>query len=319
MMNKKLVFPMLLFVSIVLFSTPLYAAVKVFAKVGEIPITEAEVQRQIDKMMPFRVNFHSKMSKEKITAIKAEAVEVLIERAYKVAYANAEKITVPDSFVTDALAKVKARYKTSAAFEAAVAVETVAGLRASIYRDLVAQKAELIAVEEKIKLTDAAIKNYYNEKKQTFFMPAQFRASHIMIKVDPSSNQEERAALQSRAEELLLKAKSGEDFYNLAYYNSDDRSKFVGGDLGLFHEGRAAKPFEDALKQMQVGEISDLVKTRWGYHIIKLTQKNEPRQFTFLEVQDKIRTLLEKGQREKYYQQWLKELKSKYQVERVGE
>ncbi|NOY13988.1 MAG: hypothetical protein GXP51_10050 [Deltaproteobacteria bacterium] len=318
-MKRRFVIGMLLVSMLGLLSGRVFAAVKIIATVGDIPITTAEVQRQINTVMPFKVSFHGKMSKEKLATIRAEAVEALIERAYKIAYARDNDISVPDSLVNAAFAKVKSRFKTAAAFNTAVSGETAAGLRASIYRQLLARKAEVVAVEDKIKVTDADIQKYYNENQQTFFMPTQFRASHILIKVDPASNPEERAVLKAKAAALLKRAKSGEDFYNLAYYNSEDRTRYVGGDLGLFHAGQTAKPFEDALKRLQVGGISGLVQTRWGYHIIKLTEKKDPHQLPFAEVRTKIRTQLEKTQRDRFYRQWIDGLKAKYQVEMHGD
>lgn len=318
-MNGKSFFAVLFFLLTGLFASHVWAAEKIVAHVSDVPISEAEVQRQIDKLMPFKVNFHGKMSNDKKEKLRNDALDLLIERAYKVAYAKEEGILASASQVDESLTKIKSSYKTEDGFNQAVAKETISGLRASIYRDLVAKKAESLVVDEKIKVSDEQVENYYSEKKEMFLMPAQYRASHIMIKVDPASNKEERAELLARAKDLRVKAKNGEDFYNLAYFNSDDRTKYVGGDLGLFHAGRTEKEFDDALKTMQVGEISELVKTRWGHHIIKLTEKNEPRQLTFAEMQDKIRAQLTKAQRDAYYQQWMDGLKSKYQVERVGE
>lgn len=314
-MRLKNSLSLLLLLISTLLSFQVRAAQTVIATVGGVPITNTEVNRQVDKEMPFKVSFHGQMSEEKRAAIRAEAIEQLIERAFKVCYAIDKEISVAAEQTDAALAKVRAYYKTDDDFDKAVAKETVAGLRASIYRDLVATKAESVAVEEKIEVTDEAVEKYYAEKQQMFFMPMQFQASHILIKVDPSSNKEQRAELLAKAEDLRDRAKAGENFYNLAYYNSDDRTKYVGGDLGLFHEGQTAKPFENALKKMQIGEISDTVKTRWGFHIIKLTQKNEPRQLLFAEMKSKIKTQLAEKQREQYYQQWMTELKDKYRVE----
>lgn len=318
-MDRIVFIKILLFCSLLFFSNQALAIEDPIATVSGVPITKAEVKRMVNKMIPFKVSFHSKISNEKIESVRAEAINELIERAYKICYARDEKIDVDDALVDAAMEKIRSHYKTNEAYQQAIAEETSAGLRASIYRELAARKAESVAVEEKINVTDADVENYYEKNKHTFFMPIQFRASHIMIKVDPASNQEERAELKAKAEALLVRAKNAEDFYNLAYYNSDDRSKYVGGDLGFFHEGRTEKPFEDALKQMQVGEISDLVKTRFGYHIIKLTEKNAPRQIPFSELRSKLRAQLEKEQREQYYQQWIDELKVKYTVEMLSE
>jgi len=291
----------------------------IVARVGGVPITAFELQRQIDRVMPLRVSFHGGVSAERINEIKQEALNDLIERAYKVKYAIDNEISVQVSLVEDQMKKIGARFKTKKEFESAVGAETLSGLRASIYRQLLAKKSEAIAVTSKTVANNAEIENYYAEKKHTFFMPKQFRASHILIKVDPASNSEEREALKSKAQEILVRAKKGEDFFDLAYYNSDDRTKYVGGDLGMFHEGQTEKPFEDALKKMAVGDISDLVQTRFGFHIIKLTQINEPRQLSFDEVRLKIKATLEKDRHDNLYAEWLESLKQKYKVERLAE
>lgn len=291
----------------------------VLARVGDVPITAFELQRQVDRVMPLRVSFHGGVSAEKIDAIKQEAMNDLIERAYKVKYAIDNEISVPASLLDDQMKKVRARFKTKREFKAAVGAETVAGLRAALYRQYLAKKAEEVAVTSKTEASEEEIITYYAEKKRTFFMPKQFRASHILIKVDPSSNKEEREVLLKKAEEILARAQKGEDFFDLAYYNSDDRTKFVGGDLGMFHEGQTEKSFEDALLKMKVGDVSDMVKTRFGFHIIKLTQVNEPRQMSLDEVRSNIKSTLEKERRDTLYAEWIESLKQKYKVVRLAE
>lgn len=288
----------------------------IVAKVGGVPITVYELQRQINTVLPLRVNFHGGVSAEKQAEIRSEALNDLIERGLKVKYAIDNEISVSSSRVDERVAKVKSRFKSEEKFAAAVEAETVKGFRAAIYRQFLADKAEEVAVNSKVVAKEEEIKKYYQENKRRFFMPRQFRASHILIKVDPASNQEERAEFKKKAEDLLARAKEGEDFFNLAYYNSDDRTKYVGGDLGMFHEGQTEKPFEDALKQLEVGEISDLVQTRYGYHIIKLTQINEPRQLSYDEMATKIKTQLEKERRDTLYAQWIDKLRAQYKVER---
>jgi len=243
----------------------------------------------------------------------------LIERGFKIKYAIDHELTVPKSAVDDQIKAVKQRLKTKAAFQKALGEESVEELKASLYRLKLAAEAEQVAVTSKAEPSEAEIKAYYAENKQTFFLPKQYRASHILIKVDPSANAAEREAMQKKAEEILARAQKGEDFFDLAYYNSDDRTKYVGGDLGMFHEGQTEKPFEEALKGLKVGEISDLVRTRYGFHIIKLTQVNEPRQLSYEEMHEKIKARLTKEHHDKLYAEWIDSLKQKYKVEKVGE
>src|SRR5210317_362617 len=134
-----------------------------------------------------------------------------------------------------------------------------------------------------------------------FFQPKTYTASHILVKVDPASNAEERQLLKSRAEDLLTRARAGEDFYNLAYYESDDRSKYVGGSLGSFHGGQTVPEFDEVVQAMQPGEISNLVKTMYGFHIIKLDTSEEARQLTFEEAAPKIRAQFAETRRKQLY------------------
>ena len=136
------------------------------------------------------------------------------------------------------------------------------------------------------------------------------------MKVDPALTKEAKETLKVKADELQKRAKDGEDFYNLAYFNSDDRTKYVGGDLGLFHQGQTVPEFETVLQEMEIGEISELVKTLYGYHVIKLTEKNAPRQLMLDEVSGKIRKLLEGRQQEELLSAWLSSLQTECPVEK---
>ncbi|NCP04174.1 MAG: hypothetical protein GW861_12435 [Deltaproteobacteria bacterium] len=315
MITLRIIFIVLLLLPVAVFAQD----EGIVARIGGVPITTFELQRQVNQIMPMRVGFHGGVSAEKVDEIKQEALNTLIERGYKVKFAIDNEISAPAAKVDEQVQKIKKNFKTEQDFEAAVAVETETGLRGAIYRQLLADEAEKTAITDKIDVREEVIRAYYDQNKQMFFMPQQYRASHILIKVDPASNQQERQALQEKAEQLLKRAKEGEDFFDLAYFNSDDRTKYVGGDLGMFHDGQTEKPFEDALKTLKVGEISELVKTRYGFHIIKLTQVNEPRQMSYDEMRLKLKTRLEKQQRDELYTAWMASLKQKYTLEKLIE
>lgn len=286
----------------------------VIAKAGNVQITQYELNREINKVLPFSVNFHGGISEEKKQEIHDDALNTVIERALKVQYALDNEISAPSSLVEKKVSEYASKFRSPQEFEAGLGGEGLSGFRASVYRELLAKEAENIVVENKIQVSEEDVKNYFEENKHRYVRPRQYQASHILVKVDPSSNKEEKAELKKKAQDLLARAKSGEDFYNLAYYNSDDRSKYVGGDLGLFHEGQTVSEFDAALKEMEVGEISDLVKTMYGYHIIKMVKINESRQLKYDEMHDKIKAQLEKEQRDKLYDEWIAGLREKYPV-----
>lgn len=289
----------------------------VVAKIGGIPVTEYEVARETQKIMPMNSTFHGGISEEKIREIREKSLDMLVEQAYKVRFALDEELSVENTAVEETVSRIRSQYEDEKTFLAAFGGEGVDGYRASVYRVLLAARAEDVAVNSKINITEADLSKYYELNKAMYMRPKQFKASHILIRVDPASNREERLAFEERAKALTLRAQKGEDFYDLAYYNSDDRSKFVGGDLGFFHEGQTVKEFENALLKMKPGDVVGPIQTLHGYHVIKLVEINEARQLGFDEVKVKIRELLEKKEKDRLYSDWMEGLKSKYVLERL--
>ncbi|MEN8219548.1 MAG: SurA N-terminal domain-containing protein [Pseudomonadota bacterium] len=120
-------------------------------------------------------------------------------------------------------------------------------------------------------IDEETLKERYQERKASFTTPGQWKARHILIKVDP--NADELDAAEKKAQGLLAKIRAGDSFEELAKQFSDDTgSKEGGGDLGWFGPGMMVKPFEEAVKALKVGEVSELVKSQFGFHIIKLEE-----------------------------------------------
>ncbi len=148
-------------------------------------------------------------------------------------------------------------------------------------------------VAQKVTVSDDDVKSYYEDHKEEFRTPEMVKASHILVKVDRSASEEEKKEAKEKATDILNKAKSGEDFAKLASEFSDDPgSKTKGGDLGFFAKGRMVKPFEDAAFSLKPGEISGLVESQYGFHIIKVEEKKEPSLEPFDKVQEQIRQKL---------------------------
>ena len=285
---------------------------KVVARVGSVPVTIFDLVREQQRLLPFNTNFHTGVPDEALERMKAEALSTMIDQAYKVNYALDKKITIDKKIIDERVEKLKKKYKTEKEFKAALGDESLEDFRTAIEHTLLAQKAEEVAVLKNINVSDADVRAYYDTHKQLYKLPKQFKACHILVNLNPSSNSEERATLEKKAKELAEKAKNNENFYNLAYYNSDDRSKYVGGDLGYFHEGQTVPEFEAAVKKMKVGEISGPIRSMYGWHIIKLVEFNEAKQLKFEESKVKIRAQLEKTAKDKLYNSWMAELKAKY-------
>jgi peptidyl-prolyl cis-trans isomerase D len=136
-----------------------------------------------------------------------------------------------------------------------------------------------------VAVTDEALHEYYDQvAPERYQEPERRRARHILIEAGTDD-----AAAKKKAEEVLAKAKAGEDFGKLASeYSSDPGSKEQGGELGWATRQSFVQPFADALFAMQVGEISDPVKTQFGYHLIQLEEVQPARQRSFDEVRAEL-------------------------------
>lgn len=114
------------------------------------------------------------------------------------------------------------------------------------------------------------LEKYYRRHLDQFEIPEQVKAAHILIKVGPKASAEQRAARRKLAEKVLAEARAGKDFADLARkYSDDPGSAAKGGELGYFQRGTMVKPFEQAAFSLKPGEISGIVETPFGFHIIK--------------------------------------------------
>lgn len=139
-------------------------------------------------------------------------------------------------------------------------------------------------------VSDAEVRAAYDRDLPTrYSAKEQRRASHILLKVAPDAKPDDAAKVEAKARDVLKRARAGEDFAALAKRNSEDSTASNGGDLNFFGRGQMVKEFEDASFSLPVGGISDLVKTRYGYHIIKVTDTRAGRTVPFEEVRDRVR------------------------------
>jgi peptidyl-prolyl cis-trans isomerase C len=141
------------------------------------------------------------------------------------------------------------------------------------------------------------------------------RASHILLGVDASASADEKQKAKTKAEDILKKVKAGEDFAKLAKDNSTCPSSAQGGDLGFFGKGQMVPAFEQAAFSLKTGDVSEVVETQFGYHIIKLTEKKEAETVKLDEVKDRISDYLKNQKMQKAVTDFLNGVKGNSKVE----
>lgn len=157
-------------------------------------------------------------------------------------------------------------------------------------------------VYDKVDTTDSEIENYYNANKESFKMPEALRASHILVKSEGEA--------QGIKDELARGAK----FEDLARERSIDPTARVGGDIGYFTRYQLVPEFEEAAFKMQVGEISGPVETKFGYHVIKLTERRQSRVKELGEVRESIKQSLERMKKRRLFSEYAESLKAKAKI-----
>jgi peptidyl-prolyl cis-trans isomerase D len=162
--------------------------------------------------------------------------------------------------------------------------------------------AETAKLREKVQVTDAEARNYYQQNLSNYQLPEMVRAAHILFKTEGKSP-EEVEKIKAKAAQVLLQAKRGEDFAALARKYSEDSSAAKGGDLGFFRKGQMVPPFENAAFSLGVDAISDLVTTTFGFHIIKVLQKQPAHTQKFEEVASLIKPSLQQRKAEQAAQE----------------
>jgi len=170
----------------------------------------------------------------------------------------------------------------------------------------------------KIDVTEEDARKYYDENPKKFETPEQVRASHILIKpvfVDPNTDpnadpNEAKKIAKAKTEDLLKQLKDGADFAELAKSHSACPSAPKGGDLGFFPRGQTVPEFENVAFELEIGQISDIVETEYGYHIIKVTDHKEASTIAFEQAKDNIIRQLTQKKQSEFAEEYIESLKA---------
>lgn len=272
-------------------------------------IALAELDKQVNRLMEQSPEmFEGADGQTRINEFKRQLLQSMIDNLL-VRQAAAERgITVPESEIDAQFEELKHGFPTVEDFNTALAEAnmTVEDLRQQLRDQLVTQRLmeQLVGDAE---VTEAEIAEYYEQNKAEFEEQAAVRASHILF------NKDDKAT----AERILAEVNEGGDFAALAREHSKDPgSAAQGGDLGWSDPAQPyVAEFQSALDQLDVGQVSGLVETEFGWHVIRVEEKRDTRVQTLDEVSDQIEQDILQERNIAAYQEFLAEIRGQAEIE----
>ena len=269
------------------------SAPETVARVNGVAITALELKRATKNIIPpgpqktmTEIELKKDVDKEALT--KLISSELLYQEGQKLEIKDIEKK------IDEKIAEDKAKFTNPQDFTKAMKDFELdeKDLREYIRRDLVIGNFIEKTIVSKITITEADAKAFYDKNLDKFTKPETLRASHILIGVEQTASEEDKKKAKEKADKLRKELADGADFAELAKANSTCFSKDKGGDLGYFGRGQMVEPFEKAAYALKPGEMSGVIETKFGYHIIKLMDRKGAEKVDFQEVKPKSKSTL---------------------------
>jgi peptidyl-prolyl cis-trans isomerase C len=287
---------------------------EVLARVNGENVTKSDFDKLIAQM---EMSAGQPVPKERRDEIYRSALDQLVTYTLLSQETKARGIKGDDKEVEQQMQQIRGQFKTEEEFTKALAGRgmTPERLRSDMVKEASIKTMMDAEVAGVAPVTDAEVRAFYDKNPDKFKQPEGVRASHILIPVPQGGDEAAKKAAKTKAEAILKKVKSGGDFAKLAQENSSDGSAQQGGDLGFFTRGQMVGPFDAAAFSMKPGEISDLVETQFGFHIIKVTEKKDASTVPLEQVNDRVREFLAGQKKQERGQAFINTLKGKSKIE----
>jgi len=288
------------------------------AVVNGTVITRADLDKEMNRLLWQRFRMGRPVAETASSEIEREALENLIDFELLCQESREKGIKVDEAALDERMEATKKRYPTDAEYENALSSMDLSEseMRAQFERAISIEQLIEEYFAHNVAVSEEEARAYYDENPDSFKRPEQVRASHILIRFDPQADESQKSEAREKLENIRRKLQEGGDFAALAQEFSDCPSGANGGDLGYFRRGQMTKPFEDAAFALSPGEVSDIVETRFGYHLIKLAEKKAETPIPFEEVREKLGQYLKKKKVQGQVTTHLEQLKEKAEVER---
>ncbi len=286
------------------------------AIVNGIPIPKEDILLTVNNMVNQYKQFGMEFDSTKVDSIRGSILDSFIKTELMFQASKAAGFKLTDEELEKELNAIISQYPSPEMFSSALAKQ---GISEEKFRSHTATNVTIKnfieeTITNKIEVTPEAKTAYYDEHREDFKHDEEVGAKHILIQTTKDEPEDSVKSKRVRIESILERARNGEDFSALATEYSEGPSSSKGGDLGYFGRGKMVKPFEEAAFALNVGEISDVVETNYGFHIIKVYDKKGAGYSSFEEVEDYIENAIKSGKTRESLDKMIDELTEKADI-----
>jgi peptidyl-prolyl cis-trans isomerase C len=287
----------------------------VVARVNGEAIAKVDLERAVSEV---EARAGQPMPADQRDRVLRALLDQLIGYRLLVQESTARKTAVTDAALDERMSQIRSQFPSEEVFlqqlqQRQMTVDTLREDTRAGMRITAMLEAELGA---KTAVTPEQVNDFYVKNPAAFQQGERVKASHILVRVQANADAGEREKARAKAAGILADVKAGKDFAALAKEHSDDPgSGSQGGDLGYFQRGQMVPPFEEAAFALSVGQVSDLVPSDFGYHIIRVTDRQPGRTQPLAEVQSDIEEYLLGQNREQQTRLFVEALRSKGKIE----
>lgn len=290
---------------------------KVIAKVNGEPVTQGDVDQEmaalLNRMGGGRIP--PEMLEQYRSQFEPKAFEQIILKSQLREYAKKNNVTVNETDIDAAIKRISSNFPSEDEFKKKLAEQqmTLESLREEMRKDFILANAVEHYKASLPSPASAEVEAFYKEHQQDYTHGEQVTASHILLGIKETDDQAAKDAQKAKAEDIRKQLLAGADFAQMAQQNSSCPSKAQGGSLGSFEKGSMVPPFEAAAFALKPGDISDVVETQFGYHIIKVSEHTQGGTDPIEKVRGDIKDSLQ----EKTLGAWFKSLIESAKVEKL--
>lgn len=277
------------------------------ALVNGAVITTADFRAELARVLRLRNKTEPELAPAALAMTKKEALETLVGRELLYQQSLKDGVSIPDADVQSEISTLRKQFPSEEDFNTSLEKLglTKTAVEMQIKRGMAIQSMIDTRFGARTAVTESEVRTHYNSHQHDYLQSEQIRLSHILVKTGG----------RSRAEDLQGRLAQGEDFALLARESDDSTSSATGGDLGYFTQGQLGKVMEAAAFSLKPGQVSPIVEDRFGFHILKLTERRPKAVLPFEDVKEKISRQLQRERTLNQITPYLKRLREAARVE----